>query len=674
MKHPRRPFPLLLAALLLANGPAAAETAGDSLRAWVSAVDLTPEWSASFQSLTEDSPSGASVKGLTIRSEQDDTLAVEIGQLAIHSYADAGGGFTAGEVEIDQGRLSAGPVTFTISDVKLSGLAVPNLDDIRLDPRQPFTSTIKAYGAAARMRLDRGSIGRLQLDQQSGGVASAVSYQNVVLGRLDQGRLEQLSAGPVAMVAPAPEGLVRFSIDRVESRGMDIDAMARVFDPDRYPGGAGDGQWRPALAFGAYRNLAIEALDLKISVGTIAVENLQLRQPRRSFAPLFERPNAGAAMTVQESARLTAEHGLDFASSMSVGRIGLEDLDITGTGFSRFRVAAFSVEDLSLDGAGEFRVDDLRIAANGQASFDIDRFAIGRIVLPQIDAIRSVVLTELGGGNGDLSSLLPRVGYVDIRGAKFATPESGEAAIGRFRLDLGSYVGAVPTAIELTTSGISLDRRFLEGFPEARLLDELGYDRLAFNSGLRLDWQESASALRVQDFHVAVDKVGRMSADLDFGDLTRADIQGNGGIGGAFGKMTFGGGTIAVTDDSAIDRVFEAQAARLKIDPETLRKRASDFIPALTAMLANPFLRGQLVGVLPAPLAALVNALTPMLNDPALAKQVVQALQGFIDAKGTITVRARPANPVPLGSLAETVASAPETLPALLSVEVSKTP
>ena len=62
------------------------------------------------------------------------------------------------------------------------------------------------------------------------------------------------------------------------------------------------------------------------------------------------------------------------------------------------------------------------------------------------------------------------------------------------------------------------------------------------------------------------------------------------------------------------------------------------------------------------------------LNDPALSEQVVKALQGFIDAKGTITVRARPVNPVPLGSLSEAVGKAPETLPSLLSVEISKSP
>jgi hypothetical protein len=329
---------------------------------------------------------------------------------------------------------------------------------------------------------------------------------------------------------------------------------------------------------------------------------------------------------------------------------------------------------VSLDSVGEFRVDDVRIAAAGQASFDLGRFALGRIVMPRLEAIRSVIEAELGGGNSDLSSLFPQIGFADIRGARFATPESGDIGVDRFRLDLGSYVGQVPTVVELDTSGISLDRRYLERFPEARLLDELGYDRLALNSGLKLDWQESASALRLQDFHLSVDKVGRMNANLDFGGLTREGIQSPDGIGGAFDKLTFGGGTIELTDDSAVDRVFAAQAARLKVEPATLKKRASDFIPALTKMLANPFLRGQFVGVLPRPLATVVNALTPMLNDPALSEQVVKALQGFIDAKGTITVRARPANPVPLGSLSEAVGKAPETLPSLLSVEISKSP
>jgi hypothetical protein len=513
----------------------------------------------------------------------------------------------------------------------------------------------------------------LQIDQQNDGIASAVSYQNIVLGELADGRLDQLTAGPVAMTSPAPEGLVRFSIDRVESRGMDLGATAHVFDPDQYANGLGDGEWRPALAYGAYRNLAIEAFGLKATIGTLSVENLSLRQPPRSFAPLFDESITNANMPTQEALRLASDHSLGFLSSMSAGQVGFRDLDIVGTGFSRFRVGAFAVRDVSLDSVGEFRVDDVQIAAAGQASFDLGRFALGRIVMPRVEAIRAVIESELGGGNSDLSSLFPQIGSVDIRGAKFATPESGEIGIDRFRLDLGSYVGQVPTVVELDTSGISLDRRFLEGFPEARLLGELGYDRLAFDSGLKLDWQESASALRLQDFHLSVDKVGRVNADLDFGGLTREGIQA-GGIGGAFDRLTFGGGTIALTDDSAMDRVFEAQAARLKVEPATLRKRASDFIPALTKMLANPFLRGQFVGVLPGPLATVVNAVTPMLSDPALSEQVVKALQGFIDAKGTITVRARPANPVPLGSLTEAIGKAPETLPSLLSVEISKSP
>jgi hypothetical protein len=680
----RRGFLLLAAGLTLAAAPAvaqgfdifptAAPTAGDAVRQWVSAVDATPQWRAQFQSLAEDGKDGVVIRYLTLGSEPDGVFQVQVETLTIRGYAAAGGGFTATAVEADRARIAAGPFSFTLSGTKLSNLAVPALADITLDTQRPFTSAIRAYGAIARMRLENGRIDRLQLDQQNAGIASAVSYQNVTLGRLADGRLNLLTAGPVTMASPAPEGLVRLSIDRIESRGMDLEAAAHAFDPGRYANGVGDGQWRPALAYGAYRNVAIEALGLKVTIGTLSVENLRLRQPPRSFAPLFDGPATGVTLPPQEETRLAADHSLGFLSSMAAGQFGFRDLDIVGTGFSRFRVGSFNMHDVSLDSVGEVRVDDVSVAAAGQASFDLGRFALGRIVLPRADAIRTVIETEMRGGNSDLSSLFPQIGYVDIRGARLAMPDSGDIAIDRFRLDLGSYVGQVPTAVALDTSGISLDRRLLRGIPEARLLGELGYDRLAFDSSLRLEWQESASALRLQDFSFSADKIGRVNANLDFGGLTREEMLAPDRIGGMLDRLTFGGGKIEIVDDSALDRVFEAQAARLKVEPATLKKRASDFIPALTKMLANPFLRGQFVGALPGPLATVVNALTPMLNDPALSDQVVKALQGFIDAKGTITVWARPANPVPLGTLGEAAGKAPETLPSLLSVEITKSP
>lgn len=676
MKFIRGSFPLIIGGALCAASattPALAGAAGDAVRAWVSAVDASPEWTANFQSVSDEGEDGAVVKGLAIKSEQSDALGVTVTTLTLRGYVATGDGFTASSVEADQAKFASGPMSFTIENASLSNLGVPGLAEIRFDPQRPFLSTIRAYSAVAKMRLESGRIGHLQLDQQNQGVSSAVSYQNIALGKLEGGQLAQLTAGPIAMASPAPEGLVRFSVDRMDARGVDIDAMTRVFDPDRYTSGVGDGQWKLALASGSYRNISVDALDLRLTIGSITTENLKLRQPPQSFAAMFDRPESDTKLTGDAAMKLVTGQGLNFLSSMSVGRMVFDDMDVVGTGFSRFRIGNVSLEDASLDSIGEFRIDDVRVAAGEQAQFDLGRFSVGQVVLPKVDAIREVVTARLGNADPDLSSVLPQVGFVDMRGLKFATPESGAVGVGNFRVDLGGYVGAVPTVVALNSSGVSLDRRFLQGIPEARLLTELGYDKIDLNSALKIDWRESDGALRVEDFHVAIDKVGSIRGVLDIGGVTRADLQGE-TLDTLLDKLTFGSGSISITDDSALDRVFDAQAARLKVEPATLKKRASDFIPALTKMLGNPFLRGQVVGVLPKPLASLVTALTPMLNDPVLSKQVVQSLQGFIDTKGTIVVSAQPTSPVPIGSLAATAGSTPEKLPSLLSVQVSKTP
>lgn len=677
MRLIRGSFPLVLGGALCAASattPALAGAASDAVRAWVSAVDASPDWTASFQSVTDEGEDDVVVKGLTIKSEATGALGVAVGTLTFRGFAAAGDGFMAASVEADQAKFTAGPMIYTVEGASFANLGVPSLSGISFDPQRPFLSMVRAYTAVTRMRLESGRIAHLQLDQTNQGVASAISYQNIALGKLDGGRLEQLTAGPIAMASPAPEGLVRFSVDRMDGRGIDIDAMTRVFDPDRYVNGVGDGVWKTALNSGGYRNISVEALGLKLTIGSIAAENMKLRQPARSFAAMFDRPEADTRLTGDNSIKLVTGQGLDLLSSASFGRLALDDMDVAGTGFSRFRIGNISLEDASLDSLGEVRVDDMRVAAGDDAQFSLGRFSVGQIVMPKAEAMLGVVTAFLGDDDPDLSSVAPQVGFVDVRGMKFSAQELGEVGVENFRLDMGSYVGAVPTVVALNSSGVSLDRKFLRGFPEARLLTELGYDKINVDSALKVDWREADSALRIEDFHVAIDKVGSVKAALDFGGLTRSELMGDGGVDALKSKLTFGGGSIAITDDSAIDRVFNAQAERLKIEPAALKKRASDFIPALTKMLGNPFLRGQVVGVLPKPLAALVTALTPMLNDPALSQQVVKAVQGFIDTNGTIEVRAQPSTPVPIGALAETAGSSPEKLPALLSVQITKTP
>src|SRR5262245_12901844 len=102
MRLIRGSFPLIIGGALCAASattPALAGAAGDAVRAWVSAVDASPDWIANFQGVTDEGEDGAVVKGLTIKSEQSDALGVTVGTLTVRGFALAGDGFTATSID-----------------------------------------------------------------------------------------------------------------------------------------------------------------------------------------------------------------------------------------------------------------------------------------------------------------------------------------------------------------------------------------------------------------------------------------------------------------------------------------------------------------------------------------------------------------------------------------------
>ena len=286
------------AGLALFVQTAAAEAPVETaIKGWVASIDASPDWQAAYKSLTYDAASDRAVlTGLTIRS-QVPGVGIDFGVVALTGFvAVPDGGFTATRITADEGTVAVGPIKVAVSDAEVNAFAMPALPAIVWDPQRPFTSIVKAYAPLSRMAMTNGRIGSLGLIETNAGVSSRVVYDEFRIDRWAGGKIAAVTAGPLSMESPNPDGLVRMKVASLESHDIDIDAALRVFDPDRYSGGIGDGVWHKVTGLTAYHDFAVAGPGVKMTMTLASAEDFKLRQPRHSFAGYLDRimvnPNA----------------------------------------------------------------------------------------------------------------------------------------------------------------------------------------------------------------------------------------------------------------------------------------------------------------------------------------------------------------------------------------------
>lgn len=449
----------------LGGGTAAAQTADDAVRAWISSLNASPDWAASVDSVGIDPGTGATVvTGLTITARGGPT-SLSIDRLAIKDFSqNPGGGFAAGQIETQEAVVTAGAIRFVVDDVSLSGFSLPRPLGVAFDPERPYTSIVKMYGAAASATLDHARVGKVAMSQEIGGVSSRVNYAQLVIDHLAGGKIGELSSGPVTATSSMPQGTVDYTIDSFDAREMDLDAFDRVFDPDRYENGVGDGQWVDAMPLVTYGTIVTEMAGTRVTLASMTMEHLRLRQPPRPFAVMLDtlmahpdtlmaHPDTPPSQAQAQAKQLVADHLIDLLSSMALGRIALTGIEVKAPGIDQLSVGDFHLQDLSIDGLDEIGVGAVRVVARPMADVSVDRFAFGGITFPAAAALRRAIL---GQGDTDPRVLAPHLGFTELLGAKATVAGAPSVTMEKGRVDFANYVGPIPTAISLALHGLEI--------------------------------------------------------------------------------------------------------------------------------------------------------------------------------------------------------------------------
>ena len=479
----------------------AAEPVETALRTWIAALDASPNWVAGFDTLTYDDASRtATLKNLTIRSETLTTkMEISFGSIAVTGYGEtADGGFTVTGLKADDSRIVIGAASdITLKSITADTVAVPSFASYSFDPSRMFTSMVKAYAIAAQTTIGALKIDSLDAETTFEGQTSRSSYGAMELTNMSKGVIDRVSMGPFKQESPAPDGLVTLRADKLEALKMDLNALVDVFDADRYVGGVGDRTWRTAIALESYTNLSADIPGGSLRVGSVELENLKLRQPPKSFTPLFDRLLANPAMDEKEAAPLVAEYLPDVFYAFGFGAFRFSDVDITAPEVERFHLGDFHLTDLSSDGLGEFGIADLDVAAD-KSSIGAERIAFGGMVFPGIDRVSAAVKASQAGIEADPLPLMPTLGFGEAVNVSVVQDGKTVGALDRGRLDLSGYIGPVPTSVALDLRGINLDLSQVTD-PKAReMIAGLGYDRLLADYGFKLNWREADESLSPQ--------------------------------------------------------------------------------------------------------------------------------------------------------------------------------
>lgn len=636
------------AGLSSATVATAAEPVETVINDWIAAIDAAPDWAARFDSLSYDKATDtAIVAGLTI-AYAPIGLTLSFRPITIVGYAEAADGrFGAEMVATDGATASGDGFEASLADIRYEGLGNLARDFSELtawDPQRPFTSLIQAYARFLDIRLARAEIGSMSMTTEGRGEQVVFAYEDIALEDWANGKVARIATGPLTIAASGVAEPFSMTVGGTEARDIDYAALLRLYDPDQYVGGVGDGIWRNAVESVEYDTIVFDTREAKLTFGKLSLADFRVRQPEKTFNVLFDQ-----VLLDQDSQKEPTTEDLralfGYLSSFAVGIVSVQDIDVEGQDGGAGHLGEMRIADASIDQVGEVSLDHIEVATPDQGKVDIDRIAVGGIVFRSLAALVEAMEAEEAGEDFDYSRLATQLAFFEANAVDIDMPDSPRVKLDKARLDLGNYVGPIPTLMALDVAGADLPATAIED-PGARAMwQAFGYDRIHADLSARLAWNENDESVRVDDFRAAIDGVGALSLDAMLGGLSRAALDNLEGLPAALAGLNFVRGTLSLENYDILDRWIDRQAALSGRDPAALRRQ-------IAAMLAE---------------------MSAGIGEVGFRERLRQVIEASVMVPGSITATAVPAAPVPLAALAILAQSAPASLPDLLGLTIETT-
>lgn len=317
--------------------------------------------------------------------------------------------------------------------------------------------------------------------------------------------------------------------------------------------------------------------------------------------------------------------------------------DVRLTGVSRDE-KGYRIESISLP---EFRGE----SDEDEASFIAEGIEVGNVLLPDEDR-RDYYGGFLFYESFNLDRMALTIGDVDV------------FTLGDLHFEIGEPDDETPMSFAGASESFTLDLSLVEDENQLAVIEALGLRQMEGYFEIEGSWNPNDGRLELSQYDITIVEAGTLGFALDLGGYTpdlvasmrelQKEMAANGGeegdnsaqglaMLGLLQQMTFHGAEISFTDDSITNKVLEYVAKNQGMRPADIANQAKAIVPFALAQL----------------------------NNPELTTQASQAVSAFLDNPGSLTIAARPAQPVPFALLMATAMTTPMELTKSLGVTVT---
>lgn len=313
--------------------------------------------------------------------------------------------------------------------------------------------------------------------------------------------------------------------------------------------------------------------------------------------------------------------------SEAEGKIGTMTVaKTTWTGAAPTPDGGIAADEVAAEGLG-FESDDAKIKA--------DKVVLTKYRGP---APSKVVPGKISGERFDLAT---------VTGVTITTEDGKSVPFASASFTATDYVGDTPrkSTFELKGLVLPLDPADTDVEP----VRALGYEKVTIDASFAGTWDDKTGRVDVSSLTVGAADMGTLKIAATIGGLTPEVVDALKKVDGDQTKqmellqgLSVESLSLRWEDASLTGRVLDQQAKQQGVDSKTYAKQLKLLMPAMLSMIGNK----------------------------DFEKKVAGATGTFLDQPKSLTVSARPKAPVPFGQLMGAAMAMPQTLPAVLGVEV----
>lgn len=231
------------------------------------------------------------------------------------------------------------------------------------------------------------------------------------------------------------------------------------------------------------------------------------------------------------------------------------------------------------------------------------------------------------------------VGEINIEGSDLPAP----LKIGSFGLAIDLDDEGNPRDFDMNVASIDIPPEvFAEDPQQKAILDELGYDGFVVNLDLAGAYETEGDELTLRNFAIEADDVGKLVISGKFNGVSMSKMM-DGADPSAAANGSLESLTIRFDNTGIVERGLDMQAKMMGVDRADVVAQNAGALPFMLNFLGNP----------------------------AFQEKVAKAGAAFLNDPKSITIAVMPPNPVGFVEIMGAAEQAPQTLPDMLSVDIT---